>query len=234
MRVTPYANMDEAIKANEFFAVNVSDRKATQPRGQLTFRVPTSDPDNPIDVMLPATWLPIDLKTYASPEDLARSNELRALHRNNLLIFVNREVVEKMQTSQRYEAERQRVEAFSKARSKDPESSTYDLAELMPDDVTPDKQESVAENNTPPATTDPVRQAVQAGLRTALSKGYSSSKDDIANLLSNLHVLPADIDVVLASHEDKSNPIYSAFVEARDIVSDKGFKWTSLSIFQEL
>lgn len=81
---------------------NVTDR------GRIAFSV-MGDMNTPVTVVVPNTFIPIDLTVYATRNSLMVSSQLRQLlGANNLVIIDNQDALEMMESS-RYQAEYKRV-----------------------------------------------------------------------------------------------------------------------------
>lgn len=77
-------------------------------RGRIAFSV-MGDMNTPVTVVVPNTFIPIDLTVYATRSSLMVSSQLRQLlSANNLVIIDNQDALEMMESS-RYQAEYKRV-----------------------------------------------------------------------------------------------------------------------------
>lgn len=109
VKLKTYRTVDDAVKDGSYYIVNTSNGKENKRiLGNLVMGLRSRDGAN-IQILIPPTWIPFDLREYATPEDIASSNAIRQYLRNGLLVFISREDYKKLIALPEYEKEKQRV-----------------------------------------------------------------------------------------------------------------------------
>jgi hypothetical protein len=108
VKVTSYPSVQTAIEKGEFYAINTSDLGKTQRKGQIVLGVKTAD-GTVSKIVFPPTWIPIDLTSYVSPEDLKTATAFRDYVRNRLITLITKDSFLAMQKIPGYDREFKRV-----------------------------------------------------------------------------------------------------------------------------
>lgn len=108
VKVTRYSTMEEAAKAGDFYAINTSDASGTRARGKLILGIKNPD-GNDTKIMIPPTWIPIDLAGYASPDILRNASIIREYMRKSAIILVDKATFVGLQKHPKYAEEFARV-----------------------------------------------------------------------------------------------------------------------------
>lgn len=86
LNVTPLTHYDAVKQTDHCYVINNSNGQNKRPRGILFMSV--KDGDREVAIELPATWIPIDLYGYASPEAIRQSVDFRTLMRENHIVAI--------------------------------------------------------------------------------------------------------------------------------------------------
>lgn len=81
--------------SQRLWVVNTSDRGGKQRRGDVLFMVKDEDGSD-IQILIPATWLPIDLTQFTNIGVFAKSTNFRTYVRNQLLVVISDETAEQL------------------------------------------------------------------------------------------------------------------------------------------
>ena len=224
MDIKKYATVDQALRARELIAINVSDKQGTQNKGQLVFSISNAKSGNKIDIILPPTWLPQDLTSYASVEDFGDCLELRGLIRNGLIVLIPQSQYEELQKSPEYPRERRRVDQIQSRLAKplEEESTTYSLNIAGAKKVEPEQVElpegiNISDNKPKISS---VRQAIYDRI---LDMGRSSDLTSLLTFMEEIKppLTQADYQNIIDSTKDRGNPVYQIAIES--ISLEKGF-----------
>lgn len=110
----PTLSMDQINKlTGSIYVVNSSDNGRRQPKGNIVFTV-TGQDGTTLTVVVPKTFVPIDLTTWCRAEDIKNSTEFRALIRKSQLHVIDAKYAEQFLSQPASVAE---VERLSKTRS---------------------------------------------------------------------------------------------------------------------
>lgn len=109
VKIKTYRTVDDAVKEGSYYIVNTSSgpNKERVP-GNLVMGLRSRDGGN-VQILIPPTWIPFDLREYATPEDISSSNAIRQNLRNGLLVFISVEDYEMLRNRPEYENEKARV-----------------------------------------------------------------------------------------------------------------------------
>lgn len=110
LKIKAYKTLDEAARDNSFWAINTTDTAGSvkRPKGNLVMSVRTRDGHN-TPILLPPTWIPIDLREFAHPDDLLTAPAIRSNMRNKAITIVSEETVAMLRKNPAYAAESDRV-----------------------------------------------------------------------------------------------------------------------------
>lgn len=95
--------------SQRLWVVNTSDRGGTQKRGDVLFMIKDEDGTD-IQILIPATWLPIDLTQFTNIGVFAKSTNFRTYVRNQLLVVISDETAEQLMKMPGAIAERNKVD----------------------------------------------------------------------------------------------------------------------------
>ncbi|AWY08494.1 hypothetical protein HOT49_gp229 [Erwinia phage vB_EamM_Alexandra] len=102
----------------------------TEPRGNVMFSA-QDDMGQPVPVLVPATFIPIDLTQQATKESLLKSTHLRrALNRNQLVIIDTESAEHYLRTSAMAKSEMKNLNRMGSAIAADLEEHTGNLAQI--------------------------------------------------------------------------------------------------------
>lgn len=108
IKIERYTSLDAAGADDYFWAINASDEGHQRPKGILIIPVSTEDGVTQ-NIRLPPSWIPIDLKGFASGKDLLKSTILRTFVSRRLIYLVKKKSVEELLRLPDYIPEFERV-----------------------------------------------------------------------------------------------------------------------------
>lgn len=95
-------------KSQRLWSINISDKGGSQQRGDVTMFIKDED-GNDIQIMLPSTWLPIDLTQFAPINLFSKSTTFRNYLRSRLIGIVSDDVAAQLLNRPDAAAEKTRV-----------------------------------------------------------------------------------------------------------------------------
>lgn len=108
IKLKRYSTLEDAVKADEFYLVNYSNNTAPGEEKRrlgvllMSYRTAQNEPRN---IYIPPTWVPIDLKNYADTEDLAKMGLLRDYVRRGIVVLLDKASYEAVCANPKYEEE---------------------------------------------------------------------------------------------------------------------------------
>lgn len=108
LKITTYRTVEQAAQASEFYAVNTSDLEGRQNKGQVVLGIKTSD-GAVAKIIFPPTWVPLDLTSYATKDDLGAATTLRDYVREGLITLINKDTYDKLVNLPPYAKEFERI-----------------------------------------------------------------------------------------------------------------------------
>lgn len=119
LNVTPLSHSEAVKQIDHCYVINNSTGRNERPRGIMFLSVKDGDREQAIEI--PATWIPIDLYSYVSPEALRASVDFRTLIRENHLVAISEKEADNILSSSSAKTEAKRVsevsDAYKKTRS---------------------------------------------------------------------------------------------------------------------
>lgn len=103
-----YNSLEEAAADGDFFVINNSDGRGVRMKGQVIFNILARD-GAARTIVIPPTWMPIDLKNYLSAEDISASTLLRDYVRRQILVLCKKESFDDLRAHPDYQKEFERV-----------------------------------------------------------------------------------------------------------------------------
>lgn len=181
-KVKTFRTVDEAVKKGEVFAVNVSDKNKTQPKGDLIFHLGGNDGDSNVIVNIPRTWIPFDLTEYSTLADIEKSTSLRSLMRQGLLVLITEESFEALLKDPNYPNEMENVRKSMRNFNADlgPESMMGDEVDINTGDLSlPEStmDEDASKEETKPNTIEEISQSDKVKMAELIALNSQDNKE---------------------------------------------------------
>lgn len=216
MTIEEFANLPDGSSCYVYNNTNREGNKVTRPRGQLFLVL--KDGATKVDVLIPDTWLPVDLTAYAPLNVIKASIDLRNFIRSEALILMATDEARAILASSDAQAE---IADMRKRQSERPlpVQSPSTLSEKFTIDTGSGVPKAIVEEVELVAS--PLEKLV-----ASVNNGNVSDKEAVASLVS-LKPTPNDVIAVLSSIADNTSSFFSALTAIIEDANDVAVKGDS-------
>ena len=109
--VTNWAEIEKMAASGSLHVINNTDQSNTRARGIIAMDV-TGEDNQPFAIIIPDTWIPVDLAGYCAPVLFLKSNVFRRFITQKNLLVVNASTAKEMLNAPSYKEEQKRVNEF--------------------------------------------------------------------------------------------------------------------------
>jgi len=218
MEVKRHNSIPEALaeSTTSLWIFNNSDLNGKRNRGQLFF---TIGRDDPVTVFFPVTWIPLDLMTYGTVEDISQSNTLRELIRSGLVVILKQESAQHLLNNPKYAAEYDKVQTTINRGRESGTSDTTNISIALSD--IPDLKKNPSIQNLINIQTTATAMGDSDALKEAIKETFPRMKAD-------------DFELLIKTCPNKSSDLYFNAVEALDLLTKSNvLTLTDLPLFME-